>query len=163
MTNEPHEPKVSRMWHELYIEMQADPMDSRTDKEFCESLGLEVQTFRNWKCEYRQYIFKEVEARRKNYVNELRSKGHKALAKKLDKDTNAIKLLFQLLGDLVEKTESKVEMNHADQLRRILALRNTIGKRQAAWDAVDAKSGEEGTETPAVPTEQKGPEGPKAS
>ncbi len=140
--------------------MQADPFDNRTDKEFCEEIGLEYTTLHAWKHKYRSHIFKEVESIRKNYINEYRSKGHKALAKKLDKDTNAIKLLFQLLGDLVEKTESKVEMNRDDQLRRITALRNTIGKRQAAWDAVDAKSGQESAETTPVPSESQGPEGP---
>ena len=122
----------------LYIEMQADPFDNRNDKEFCESIpGLEYGTFCAWKAKYRQYIFKEVDAIRKTFTNEYRSKGHKALAKKLNSDTNAIKLLFQLLGDLVEKTESKVELNHDDQVRRVQALMNSIGKRQHAWDAVD--------------------------
>ena len=142
-------PSIDKYWHELYIESQADPLNQDTDVQFCASINLEIQTFRNWKSKYRTYIFKEVEVRRKTYVNELRSKGHKALAKKLDKDTNAIKLLFQLLGDLVEKTESRVELGHDDQIRRIQSLRDSIGKRQAAWDAAGA-------------VEPAGPEGPKA-
>lgn len=144
-------PSVPRSWHELYIEAQSDPMDARTDKEFCEEIQLDVNTFRNWKCKYRSYIFREVEARRKNYVNELRSKGHKALAKKLDKDTNAIKLLFQLLGDLVEKTESKVDLNHGDKVRRVNTLLGEIGKRQRQWDEADKPQGS---------SEPKGPLGP---
>ena len=160
MSEEVKEPRIVRTWHMLYIESQADPFDNRSDKEFCEEFGIEYQNFRNWKTTYRSYIFKEVESIRKNYLNEYRSKGHKALAKKLDKDTNAIKLLFQLLGDLVEKTESRVEMSPDDQLRRIAALRSTIGKRQTAWDTVDAKSRPEGTEEAPIPSESQGPEGP---
>ena len=158
--DEEKKPRTDRTWHLLYIESQADPFDNRSDVEFCDSLGLEYSTFSTWKHKYRAYIFKEVEAIRKNYINEYRSKGHKALAKKLDKDTNAIKLLFQLLGDLVEKTESRVEMSPDDQLRRIAALRSTIGKRQTAWDTVDAKSRSEGTEETSIPPEPQGPEGP---
>ena len=155
------EPRDNKFWHELYIEAQADPFDDRSDKDFCEAIGLEVGTFRAWKAKYRTFIYKEVESKRKNYINEYRSKGHKALAKKLDKDTNAIKLLFQLLGDLVEKTESRVEMGHDDKVRRVNALLGTVGKRQDAWKTVESisKKGEEAS----IPTEQERPDGPKAS
>lgn len=151
--NKPLEPKVDRMWHSLYIEAQADPLDGRTDVEFCEAIQLDVSTFRNWKQKYRQYIFKEVEARRKNYTNELRSKGHKALAKKLSTDTNAIKLLFQLLGDLVEKTEVRTELSDADKQRRIQTLTDSTEKRRLAWEQASGK-GEDGT------TVEGGPVGP---
>lgn len=136
-------PTVDRFWHQLYIDCQADPYDTRSDVDFCTELGLELSTFRNWKNKYRTHIFQEVEKKRKTFVNELRSKGHKALAKKLDKDTNAIKLLFQLLGDLVEKTETKVDMSHDDKARRIDALLGQISKRQADWKS--AKEKESGT------------------
>lgn len=152
MNNEELRPKVDRTWHHLYIESQADPMDARTDKQFCEAIQLDYSTFANWKCKYRTHIFQEVERRRKNYQNELRSKGHKALAKKLDKDTNAIKLLFQLLGDLVEKSEVRTELSDADKLRRIETLRSSIEKRKNSWD----EASRDGS------TESTGPTGPKA-
>ena len=133
-------PPLPRHWHDLYIDFQADPLDIRTDKQFCEEIQLAPQTLANWKVKYRPYIFREVEARRKSYASELRSKGHKALSRKLDKDTNAIKLLFQLLGDLVERTESKVEMSDADKLRRIEALRKSTSSREKAWTEAESNS-----------------------
>lgn len=160
--NEIKEPPQPKTWHDLYIELCADPFDHRTDKEFYESIGLEKSTFCAWKAKYRPYIFREVEARRKNYINEYRSKGHKALAKKLDKDTNAIKLLFQLLGDLVEKTESRVEMSHDDKIRRLNALLHTTGKRQEAWNAI-TPGGETIVDSTDIPAEQVGPLRPQAS
>ncbi len=174
MSNEELKPVVTRTWHELYVLKEADPFDHRSDKEFCEEIGLDVGSFRNWKNKFRAYIYKEVESIRKNYINEYRSKGHKALAKKLDKDTNAIKLLFQLLGDLVEKTESKVEMNQDDQVRRVKSLMSSIGKRQVAWESVtsgsekdvqapNAESLTEARQEAPLPAEQKGPAGPTAS
>lgn len=132
-------PKVNRHWHELYIEAQSDPFDTRTDKEFCEEIALDVQTFRNWKWKYRTYIFREVEKRRAEHRNELRTKGYKALTKKLDKDTNAVKLLFQLLGDLVEKTETKMEMSDADKIRRVEALMAQISKKRQAWSDAEGE------------------------
>lgn len=137
--NEDKEPKVSRMWHELYVQKESDPFDYRTDKQFCEDIKLDYGTFTTWKYRYRPSIYREVEANRKNYKNELRTMGHKALTKKLDKDTNAIKLLFQLLGDFVEKTEVKTEqMTTADKIRRITALLDSTGKKQQEWASADA-------------------------
>ncbi len=152
------EPKVNRSWHEAYIEMQSDPLDNRTDVQFCESIDLNYQTFVTWKRTYRTYIFKEVDHRRKNYVNEMRTIGHKALAKKLDKDTNAIKLLFQLLGDLVEKSEIKTgDLQHDDKVRRLATLMGSAGKRQKEWEAA-AKD----LDSSIKPEGSSGPEAPKS-
>lgn len=149
-------PDVPRHWHELYIEAQSDPLDSRSDTKFCEDIKLDYSTFQTWKHRYRKYIFGEVEKRRQHYRNELRAKGHKALARKLDKDTNAIKLLFQLLGDLVEKTETKMEMSDADKARRLRSLLDQNTKKQAEWKIADpggslAGAGELPVDSPDVP------------
>lgn len=135
MINEDNGPKVVRLWHELYVQFQSDPCDLRTDKKFCEDIGLEPATLSQWKRKYRSFIFREVEAQRKTYRNELRAIGLKALMRKLDSgDTNAIKLHFQLLGDLVEKTEIKTEnMSDAEKVRRIESLRTEVTKRQEDW------------------------------
>lgn len=128
------EPSVDRFWHTLYIESQADPTDSRTDKQFCEDAILDYYTFSSWKKRYRSFIYREVEALRRNYKNEMRSKIYKSLMKKLDSDTNAIKLLAQLMGDFVEKTEVKTEnMNDADKIRRIEALSQANTKKRKEW------------------------------
>lgn len=136
------EPKIARHWHSLYIEMQADPYDRRTDKQFCEELQLPYDTFMNWKRKYRPFIFREVEAIRKTYRNEVRALAHKALTKKVEeKDTNALKLLFQLLGDLVEKSEVKTEiLNDADKIRRLESLRETNQKKQRQWEQAESNS-----------------------
>ena len=99
MKEEIKEPQVDRYWHTLYIEMQSDPTVSQTDTDFCKEIALDYSTFRAWNVKYRNYIYREVEARRRNYKNEMRSKIYMALMKKMDSDTNAIKLLAQLMGD----------------------------------------------------------------
>jgi hypothetical protein len=143
-------PSINRTWHELYIEMQSDPFDIRTDGQFCAEIALDVSTFRNWKCKYRKFIFAEVEKRRNEHRSELRTKGYKALTNKLDKDTNAVKLLFQLLGDLVEKTETKMEMSDADKIRRVHTLMGSISKKRQAWSEAEGKD--------TTPTTEPGPE-----
>jgi len=143
MSDEEAKPRVERTWHELYIQMQSDPMDTRTDRDFFTSIDLPESTFYAWKTKFRSHIFKEVEKRRNEYRNELRSKMYKALSKKLDKDTNAIKLLAQLLGDLVEKTETKMEMSDADKMRRVVSLMGEISKKRQAWDTSEGKPAQE--------------------
>lgn len=137
------EPKIDRMWHELYYDKEADPTDKRTDKQFCEELGLNPGSFATWKHKFRTFIYREVEARRKTFRNEMRTLGYKALMRKLETgDTNAIKLHFQLLGDLVEKIETKTEnMNDADKKRRIESLRRETTEREESWDKAKRKDG----------------------
>lgn len=149
MKEEIKEPSVSRFWHEVYIEMQADPTDSRSDKQFCEDIALDYYAFCSWKKKYRPFIFREVEALRRNYKNEMRTKIYKALMKKLDSDTNAIKLLAQLMGDLVEKTEVKTEnMNDADKIRRIEALSKANTKKQKEWERAEGQQSRAEHSTP---------------
>jgi hypothetical protein len=156
------EPHVDRFWHQLYIETQADPTDTRTDAKFCEDICLDYATFSNWKRKYRPFIFREVEARRRTYVNEMRSRIYKALNKKLDTDTNAIKLLAQLMGDLVEKTEVKTEnMNDGDKVRRIKALTDANSKKIKQWEQAESKDSAPVKEDGPKPSESGGakPEG----
>lgn len=146
MKDETKEPSVRRAWHDLYIEMQSDPTDTRTDVVFCEEIALDYATFRSWKTKYRAFIFREVESRRKNFRNEMRAKIYKSLVKKMDTDTNAIKLLAQLLGDLVEKTEVKTEnMNDGDKIRRIKSLREENSKKLRTWASEDEVKAPEGS------------------
>lgn len=141
------EPQVDRYWHTLYIEMQSDPTVSQTDTDFCKDIALDYSTFRAWKVKYRNYIYREVEARRRNYKNEMRSKIYKALMKKMDSDTNAIKLLAQLMGDLVEKTEIKTEnMNDGDKVRRIKALSEANSKKLSQWERAEKADSPASTE-----------------
>lgn len=126
--------KLSAFWKELYIELLASPTDSRSDKAFCDDVGLSGHTLSAWKRNCRKEIYDEVQKRRKDHINELRAKAYKQLSKKMETSVDAIKLAFQLTGDLVERTESKVEyMGHDDKVRRINALLENIGKKKGAW------------------------------
>ena len=152
------EPQVRRHWHELYIEKESDPYDVRNDKQFCEDNQLNYNSFCSWKGKYRTFIYREVEQRRKQYRNEHRSIGYKALMKKLlSGDTNAIKLHFQLLGDLVEKQEVKTEnMSDADKIRRLQSLREEVLQREEAFKRASSK------ETPTDgPSDATGPLSPE--
>jgi hypothetical protein len=122
-----------KLWNDMYIELLANPVDNKTDKEFCEELGLSVSALQQWKKKYRKEIYNEVQKRRTQYINELRAQAYKALGMKMQKDTNALKMVLQITGDLVERTESKVEMTDAEKLRRIRTLRDGFTKREEAW------------------------------
>ena len=137
-------PHITRAWHELYINMQADPTITQTDKDFCEEIKLEYQTLASWKKKYRKYIFSEVEKARKTYFSELRTKNFKAIAKALDDSFNDRKLMAQLLGDLIERTESKTEiMDYDTKMRRTSFLLDAIEKKKKALE--EAKQAENGT------------------
>lgn len=132
-------PFIRQHWHELYIELLANPNDHRTDKEFCEEIVIATSTLQTWKKAHRLEIFEEVQKRRNHYFNELRSLAWKELTAKMKKDLNAVKLAFQLTGDLVERTESKVEnMNYHDKIDRINALLREANERQKTWKKVEA-------------------------
>lgn len=157
MSEEIKEPRVSRHWHDLYIEKESDPTDLRSDTQFCTDLGLELGSFRNWKSKFRTFIYREVEARRKQFRNEHRALGYKALMKKLTAgDTNAIKLHFQLLGDLVEKQEIKTEsMSDVDKKRFLESLRSEVGQRLTQHE----KASKAGDGAPALRSEPSEPTG----
>ena len=138
--------KVKRHWHELYVEMLANPMDSRTDKQFCAEIQLNESTLKFWKHRYSKAIYSEVQKRRKDFINEMRARAYKALGKKMDKDTNALKLALQITGDLVERSEVKAEMTHDDKLRRINNLLDRIGKKKTVWTASEGTEGLEGSD-----------------
>jgi hypothetical protein len=104
-----HVPKDSSgkpIWFDEFIEYSANPLDKRTYNQFAESVGVTDTTLWRYRNLYRDEISKEVEVRRKRFLTDLRSKAYKSLADKLSRDTNALKLFFQLSGDLVERTEN---------------------------------------------------------
>ena len=136
IATDPLKPFIQHTWHEAYIELQADPGGKQTDKAFCEEYGIHKNTLLNWKRKYRNSIHKEVGKRRNEFVQELRTKAYKALYSKLNSDTAAIKLCFQLMGDLVEKSEQKIEhgyMTREDKIRRIDELLKGINKKKDLW------------------------------
>ena len=104
-------------WHDAYIDFLANPAEPRTDSEWAKDMSMHRDTIYKWKKQHVKEIHLEADKRRKAYMGELRAKAYKALTKKMDKDTNAIKLAFQLLGDFVEKTESRIEYLTQEQKR----------------------------------------------
>ena len=139
-------PTITAFWHELYIEMLSNPNEYQSDKGFCEETKIPTSTFHVWKSKNRRGIFDEVQKRRQLYINELRSNAWKELANKMKKDVNAIKLAFQLTGDLVERTENKHEyMTRQDKIDRMNALLKDINDKKETWKKVkEAQSGASG-------------------
>lgn len=119
----------SEAWNDLYIDLQADPLNQSTNISFCEQVGIHPRTLYAWKAKYRDDISKEVAKRRDKFKSDFRSDLYKALTARMRGDTAAIKLGFQLLGDLVERSESRVEhMTPADKKAKLKELLSKIGK-----------------------------------
>ena len=130
-------PVITAFWNELYIEMLSSPLDNRTDKEFLEENKVPQSTLTAWKRTNRQAIFDEVQKRRGRYVNEMRAIAYKHLNKMANKDVNAVKLLFQLTGDLVEQSKVTHEtMSREDRIARMENLIKEAQDKAAAWKKV---------------------------
>lgn len=137
--NKDEDLKVNHFWNQLYIEMLANPTDNRSDVEFCKDLGIPDSTLKNWKSKNRRAIYDDVNRLRKDYVNELRSKVWKSLAQKMktSKGVDSEKLIAQLTGDLVERTENKTTfMTYEQKLARIEALNKNVKDKSKAWERV---------------------------
>ena len=130
---------INKTWKELYIEMQASPLEEITDKAFAEKYQVNYNTLSNWKQDHRKEIFDEVDRRRKDFLKQVRAVAFKSLIKKLDKDTNALKLFFQLSGDLVERTENRTEIMRPEDLKRgISEMLREIESKKKAWETGDS-------------------------
>lgn len=139
------EPLVKSMWHELYIELQSNPLEEKTDKDFCEEVKIHPQTLSIWKRKHRKSLFDEVQRRRGQYVNEMRAIGYKNLNRMAKKDVNAVKLLFQLCGDLVEKSHQVVEhMTRQDRIDRIKSLLSDAQNKADTWKRVQTEEEKNG-------------------
>ena len=133
---------VKTMWHELYIELLSSPLDQRTDKEFCEENKLHINTLRNWKSKNRTEVFNDVQKRRTLYVNEMRAIAYKQLNTLCKKDVNAIKLVFQLTGDLVEQSKTTHEyLSREDKIDRINNLLKEANEKAKVWKKVQESEG----------------------
>ena len=134
--NQP-KPTVRTAWHELYLELQSNPLDNRTDIEFCAENKLSNSALTVWKRENRKAIYDEVQKRRGQYINEMRAIGYKHLNRMCQKDINAVKLLFQLTGDLVEQTKTTHEfMSRQDRIDRVKHLMEEALAKARVWDQV---------------------------
>lgn len=100
---------------EAIIQHMADPLDQRTLKELADDLQISVSTISKYKNQQRAYIAEQVEKRRKEFIPALRQAAYKALGARLMKSDNSLKLAFQLLGDLVERTETNVNYRTVEE------------------------------------------------
>ena len=132
---DPSKEYLIKFWNHLYVEMLSNPDDNRTDVQFCKDVDISRDTLWKWKCKYRLEIFTEVQKRRNQYIQNFRNILQRALAKKVESgDTNAIKLGFQIIGDLVEKSEHRFDgMQRTDKEKRIEALLTHLKNKQEGW------------------------------
>jgi len=128
--------EFSKEWMEEYVHMLADPSSTQTTKDFAEEHGISEQALYKWKSRHKDEVAKRVETLRKQYRSDVRSKAWRALSSQLGKgDTPAIKLAFQLLGDLVERSENRTEiLTPEDKKARIAALLEKVQKDKEAQE-----------------------------
>lgn len=125
---------LNKAWKEAYIEFLADPFNVKGDKDFACEHDIDYPNFRTWKSRNREAIFAEANKRANNFKNEMKMKVRKELLKRVEGDTNAMKLMLQWLGELVEKSEIKTEMmTYEDKLRRAKAILENVSKKKKAW------------------------------
>lgn len=116
-------------WEQAYIDMQANPMDQTSDKEFAESQGISQSTLSHWKSKHYEEIFEEAFKRRQKFMRAVRIANYKAIMANLKRSFNDRKLMAQIGGDLIERTESKIEYLTPDQKReKINQLLTKLGK-----------------------------------
>lgn len=111
------------IWYEFYIDFLANPMDNRTVEQFANELNIAYTTIWRYKTKNKDQVNRDVEIRRKKFLTDMRTAAYKSLANKLHKDTNALKLFFQLAGDLVERTEDVTKDLRSPEEKRAEAMR----------------------------------------
>jgi hypothetical protein len=141
----PIEDKPCRVKYlEDYIESQADPEDKRSVKEIAEENGVSPKTIWAYVAKHKVEISKDIESRRAKYRTGMRTRAWKALEERLAKDTKAVELVFKLLGDLVERTETKYsDMSPLDKKERIKALLKEISEKKGFANSIDAPKPED--------------------
>lgn len=116
-------------WKTDYIDLLANPLDQRTDKEFLAEHSVPESTFYVWKRKHYDAIFDEAHKRRQRFMKAARIANYKAIAANLKRSFNDRKLFAQIGGDLIERTESKIEYLTPDQKReKVNQLLQKLGK-----------------------------------
>lgn len=91
-------------WHDELVEMLGNPFENETLKGFAEKHDITTMTIWRYRKNHPE-LDAEVKMRLEKTLDHLKPFAYRGLAAKLQKDTNALKLYFQLCGDLVERTE----------------------------------------------------------
>jgi hypothetical protein len=139
----PLEKDETLAWRQAYLEYKADPTDQRTLEQFADDNCIEKSAVYKWAKLNREENAKRIANLRSKYSEDLRSRAWKRLDERMEKDTKAISLVFQLLGDLVERKETTVDfMGPSEKKERIKKLLDEI--RQKA----EGKTSEDGSTSP---------------
>lgn len=135
-------------WHQLLINYIADPSETRTAKKFCEDADISYDTYHRFMLANHDEIYNEADKLRKHYQRDMRNAAIKALYSRLSKSDKAIELFFKLTGELVERTESRVEYMTPEQKRQrvakaleALAMKRDKEKKQNEGDGVGSSTG----------------------
>lgn len=118
-------------YYEALVEWLGNPMDDRTQKKFAEDVGVDDSTILKYRRLHDDDIQTAISQARKRYINILRVAAYKSLFKRINKSDNAVKMALQIAGDLVERTESRVEYLTPEQKKE---------KIHALLAAIEAKT-----------------------
>jgi len=103
---------------QLVVDYLANPLDNRTVKQFSEESSISESTYYRFRKDNFQAIGTAVNDARAKFMPLLRATAYKHLSTRLARSDAALKLFFQLAGDLVERTESKFTMMTPDEKRK---------------------------------------------
>jgi signal recognition particle GTPase len=122
-------------WHQLAIDFISNPCETRTIKQFCDEIGIDPATYYRFTKNNSDDIYTQVDKERKKYHREMRAEAMKALFSRLKKSDKAIELFFKLTGELIERTESRIEYMTPDQKReRIRKALDALVKKKEKED-----------------------------
>lgn len=115
---------------EEIIEWSANPTDQRSAREVAELLGCDQTTVYRHRKSLEDAISKRFEAKRKSYLGSMRTRAYKSLSNRLLKSDKSLDLFFKLVGDLVERSETKIEYHTPEEKRtKIKELLDKVSSR----------------------------------
>jgi len=113
-------------YYDVLVDYMADPFDTRSYQDFAKAINITPEQLWRIRKAFKSDIDSEIKNRRQALLDTVRVQAWKALAKKIQTDTNALKLFFQLSGDLIERTETvnKYETVEEKRVRALSLLQN---------------------------------------
>lgn len=115
-------------WHEELINYLVNPYDNRTLEAFAESVGTSLATLWRYRKQHQATLNRQVAEAKDLTFGAMRPAANKALARNLQSgDNQTLKLFYQLVGDLVERTEQTVKYTPEEKRQRIEELTKRFG------------------------------------
>jgi hypothetical protein len=118
---ENHNDSKKPEWVDEFIENQSNPFNTESIQDFATRKGVSKQTVYSYRWRHPE-IHAEIRSQMSKIFDVMRPVAYKALAARIGKSDNALKLFFQLAGDLVERTEQTVKMTPEAKRERIQEL-----------------------------------------